>query len=71
MGKRDTDSDAREAVMKVTQALASTDYDVEDKDAMLKRSVESTVTTRDADHNRVTTDLRMPVTLATTSAEML
>ena len=61
MGKRDTDSDAREAIMKVTQALASTDYDVEDKDATVKRSVESTVTT----------DMRMPVTLATTSAEML
>ena len=54
--------------MKVTQALASTDYDVEDKDVMLKRSVESTVTTRDG---TVTTDMRMPVTLATTSAEML
>ena len=68
MGKRDTDSDAKEAIMKVTQALASTDYDVEDKDVMLKRSVESTVTTRDG---TVTTDMRMPVTLATTSAEML
>ena len=61
VGRPDTDSDASEAITKVTQAPGSTDYDVEDKDVMLTQSVE----------NKVTTDMRMPVTLATTSAEML
>jgi len=55
VGKRDTDSDARESIMKVTQALASTDYDVEDKDVTFKRSVEDTVTT----------DTAIPVLLTT------
>ena len=61
MGKRDTDSDAREAIMKVTQALASTDYDVEDKDVTFKRSVEDTVTT----------DTAIPVRLTSTSDIMI
>ena len=47
--------------MKVTQALASTDYDVQDKDVTFKRSVEDTVTT----------DTAIPVRLTTTSDIMM
>jgi len=39
IGKRDTDSRETEAIRKVTQALASDDYDIDDDDIMLKRSL--------------------------------
>ena len=62
IGKRDLDSKETEAIRKVTQALATDDYDITDDDIMLKRSL---------DDGPVTTDMGLPPTRFTTPAEML
>jgi len=70
IGKRDTDE--TEAIRRVTQALASADYDVDDKDVNLKRSVQPVQTITDIRRDPGTTDMGIPVRPEdiTTPAEM-
>ena len=70
IGKRDTDE--TEAIRRVTQALASVDYDVDDKDVNLKRSVQPVQTITDVRRDPVTSDMGIPVRPEdiTTPAEM-